>query len=348
MSRHNGNLYIRLLATSLSRIGVEVQSMPTHLTADWLTKNRDDSGGQILHFHWPSYSYTVGDREQTRQLVDSWIGLLKLARTLDYKIVWTAHNLYPHDALHLDLQCKAREHLIRGSSAVIVHTNAALREITSTFPELQPFTVVIPHGHYMGCYSRYHSSSDARVRLGVPKDSFIYLSFGHIRPYKGIPSLLTTFSEAKLDDSVLLIAGQPWTATIGRDLLTETRSLDHVYLHPFFVPDDEVPIYFAAANVVVLAYSEALTSGVSVLAHSLGKPVIAPAIGGLLEMVPPGTGWLYDPYDSNGLRDALRLCQNADQAVTSESCIEFARSLDWHTIALATRELYLTILGPDR
>lgn len=335
--------YIGLLAKSLSENGVDLQQMPFRLSRDWLIKNQTDSGS-ILHFHWPQYSYSSDDRQVTEELINTWLENLHLATTIGYRIVWTAHTLYPHDSPHIDLQHKAREGLIELCSAVIVHTNNAVSEIQRTFNTSKLLLAVIPHGHYIDCYSQYSSFREARVKLGIPSNTFVYLFFGSIRLHKGLKILLDEFHEAKIENSTLLLAGRPLTAQIGRDLMVATRRMKSVYCHPFYIPDSEVPIYFGAADVVVLPYSKSSTSGVAVLAHSLGKPVIAPSIGGFPEMVPSGTGWLYDPNAESGLRAALREPLGMDRSLVNKQCVNFAQTLNWSRIASATSTLYSGLL----
>jgi beta-1,4-mannosyltransferase len=339
--------YLGLLAASISASGVDVQKMPSRLTRDWLIHNQASSNS-ILHFHWPQYSYSVDDHKVTEALIDKWLKNLHFATTIGYRIIWTAHTLYPHDSPHVDLQHKAREGLIELSSAVIVHTNSALTEIQSTFNVSHLLLAVIPHGHYADCYSQHLSSLDARKQLNLPSDTHIFLFFGSIRLHKGLMTLLHKFNEANLNNCTLVIAGRPYTAAIGRQLMGATHRMHSVHCHPFYIPDAEIPIYFSAADVAVLPYSKASTSGVAVLAHSLGKPVIAPAIGGFPEMVPPGTGWLYDPDTADGLQVAMRESLRVDRDAASERCIQFARTLDWFRIASATSALYTRVLQMSR
>lgn len=341
MTKDRPQSYIGLLTKSLSACGVAMKQMPFRLSRDWLVKNQS-SCDSILHFHWPQYSYSEDNRQVTQDLIDKWLGNLHFATTIGYRIVWTAHTLYPHDAPHKDLQHKAREGLIRYCSAVIAHTNNALIEVQSTFHTSGALLAVIPHGNYIDCYTQYSSPHEARLRLrlDIPINDYLYLFFGSIRLYKGLIPLLNEFERARINNSALLIAGRPFDAEIGRELMAATRRMQSVHCHPFYIPDNEVPLYFAAADVVVLPYSESSTSGVGVLAHSLGKPVIAPAIGGFPEMVPPGTGWLYDPNVEGGLRSALREPLGMDESLIHEQCVRFARTLEWSSIASATSAIY--------
>jgi len=46
-------------------------------------------------------------------------------------------------------------------------------------------------------------------------------------------------------------------------------------VHPFFIPDREVSLYFGAADLVVLPYADVLTSGTAGLAHSMSRRLVA-------------------------------------------------------------------------
>jgi glycosyltransferase involved in cell wall biosynthesis len=78
------------------------------------------------------------------------------------------------------------------------------------------------------------------------------------------------------------------------------RFVDH------YVPDGEVGVYFAAADVVVLPYTSATQSGVVQVAYGFGRPVITTAVGGLPEVVRDGvTGLLIPPNDPRALAGAV-------------------------------------------
>ena len=106
-----------------------------------------------------------------------------------------------------------------------------------------------------------------------------------------------------------------------------------------YAPDEKVPLYFAAADVVVLPFREVTTSGSAVLALSLGRPIVAPRIGALRDL-PESVGFLY----KNGeLVAALSEALNAapeELADRSAAARGYADSLSWDHIAAATLEVY--------
>jgi glycosyltransferase involved in cell wall biosynthesis len=74
-----------------------------------------------------------------------------------------------------------------------------------------------------------------------------------------------------------------------------------------FVPNDELGPYFGRAAVVAVPSRREGYGVVCAEAMAHGKPVVASAVGGLLDLVRHGeTGLLVSPGDTAGLREALR------------------------------------------
>ena len=76
-------------------------------------------------------------------------------------------------------------------------------------------------------------------------------------------------------------------------------------LHLGFVADEDLQVYFRAADVAVFPYRRTLNSGALMAALTFGTPVIAPAQGCLPEVVSPEFGILYDPDAEDGFAAAL-------------------------------------------
>jgi beta-1,4-mannosyltransferase len=338
----DSNPYLRLLSTALRQCGVTVGIMPVVLSEQWLATVKP-SGPSVLHFHWPSYGYSDNNRTQMAGYVHCWAQTLARAKSLGFKIVWTAHNLYPHEQIHADLEQEARQVLLDACDSVIVHCCAGA-ELLRTHFNLKASQVVIPHGHYCGIYGEAVEMRAARRALGLSEeDGIVYLSFGQIRPYKGLERLLNVFASLPEDVGTLLVAGPVKDAAVARQIIRQGHSYKNVIVHPFFIPDSEVSLYLGAADLLVLPYADVLTSGTAVLAHSMGRPVIAPALGCMSEMIPAGTGWLYDSDSENGLRDALELAAAPLQPATSERCLRFALEKDWRGVAEKTIEVYRSL-----
>lgn len=134
------------------------------------------------------------------------------------------------------------------------------------------------------------------------------LFFGHVRPYKGLGVLLEAMPLVlQRIHCTLLIAGEFYED--GRKYLQQIDSLSlgvHVQIVDQYIPNEQVNLYFAAADVVVLPYISATQSAIVSLAYSYHKPVIATQVGGIPELVKEGkTGFLVRPDQPRELAEAI-------------------------------------------
>jgi glycosyltransferase involved in cell wall biosynthesis len=89
-------------------------------------------------------------------------------------------------------------------------------------------------------------------------------------------------------------------------MVAELGVEDAVTFYNSYVPNEELGVYFSAADVVVLPYLEATQSGVVQVALGFEKPIIATSVGGMPEAVHEGeTGLIVPPADSDALYKAI-------------------------------------------
>ena len=121
--------------------------------------------------------------------------------------------------------------------------------------------------------------------------------------------LIRAFKEVneQTKDIQLVIAGEVYGSDQHYTKLIKENNLEEfVVFHNFFVKDEDIPKYFAIADVVVQPYRSATQSGVSLLALSYGKPVISTKTGALDEIIIPNkNGILVAPEDEDALSRAI-------------------------------------------
>ena len=110
------NPYGELLCQSLERLGHRVK-FEVELNSEYLERNSQDI--DVLHLNWPHYIYYDEDHELMRQQMRDFVTHLELARELGYKVVWTAHNLYPHNRRHQSIDHECRLEICRLATLVI-------------------------------------------------------------------------------------------------------------------------------------------------------------------------------------------------------------------------------------
>ncbi|NBC17585.1 MAG: glycosyltransferase [Bacteroidetes bacterium] len=145
--------------------------------------------------------------------------------------------------------------------------------------------------------------AEARASLGLDAEVPVLLFFGLVRPYKGLHVLLDALPQVaqRLPGVQLLVAGEFYDdETAYRAQVQRLGIAEHVRLYPEYVPQDEVPRYFSATDVVVQPYVSATQSGVAKVAFQFDRPVITTDVGGLAETVPHGTAGLVVPPENPG------------------------------------------------
>jgi glycosyltransferase involved in cell wall biosynthesis len=145
------------------------------------------------------------------------------------------------------------------------------------------------------------------ARLPNPPTPTRLLFFGIVRPYKGLDILLRALAQAPAHVT-LTVAGEFWADTTEMDnLIAELGLADRVTLRPGYVPADEIPALFGAADALVMPYREATASQNALLAFAHGVPVITTTAGALAEPVRDGVdGLTCAPGDTEDLLRVLK------------------------------------------
>ncbi len=215
------------------------------------------------------------------------------------------HNVMPHESFPLG-RALARRFLGRMDLAV-VHGAPSAEELGRLGGG--PEVLRLFHPLYDQYLREGLDRDAARRRLGLDRfgpDARVVLFFGLVRPYKGVEDLLEAFPGMP-DDTVLVVAGETYG---DRRPLEEAAAAPEtggrLVWRDGFVPDDEVPLLFEAADVVCLPYRDATQSGVAQIALAFGRPLVLTRTGGLPELLEEGvTGTLAEPGDPASLRSAL-------------------------------------------
>jgi len=334
----NKNPYQKLLADSLKLYGVDVVFSRVFPKFSWLLKNRKTT--QVIHIHWPSALYRRKGRLNFAR-VFALLRRILWAKIFGYRLVWTVHNILPHESDSPFFDCCFRRFFVRFSDGIIGHCEFALLEIQRRFGKAKR-SMVIPHGNYMNYYPQKPDRILSREKLGISKDAPVLLSFGRLKDYKGIEGLIDQL--ILLEDNVtLVVAGEGSVSCDTQERVRGTNVTLKLYCD--FISDDEVSTFFAVADVMVAPYAQILTSGAIVLGLSMGVPIVAPAIGCIPELVDANAGVLYDPADPLGLVLALRESLNSDLLLMSKSAEKKAAELEWAKIGRETAMLYREIVN---
>jgi beta-1,4-mannosyltransferase len=334
------NPYWSLLGEALTTRGIQVLTdNPRTLDLHWLWARRHEV--QILHVHYFQAHYAYEWTKARLRWVLRFARNLSAARLLGYRVVWTVHNESPSLPLRPKwVEDLAHLAMARLASTVIVHCQYARRLVAERYGRKRGVYVVL-HPNFIGLYPGGATRAEARGRLALPGEASVFLCFGQLRPNKGVENLLRAFAALPGDRLRLLIAGDPGPdagyVERLRELVTED---ERVLFRPEWVPAEQVRLYYAAADVVVAPFTRVLTSSSVMEAMSFGKPVIAPAMGCLPELVSPVSGWLYDAENPQGLLQAMRVALTSDLAAAGLRATDMAKMFTWEDAAQRTLQAY--------
>lgn len=335
----HGISYNESFYRAVSAHGVAVEE--GEFSGGWLVQNVKP--GDYLHLHWPSFLYaTPRSRAALAASFLRFVALLALARQRGGTLLWTAHNLMPHDESLLPVLDRIGRRLVIAASArVFVHGTTAGELLVRAYPGVADKLTSIPHGHWIDDYPHTVTREQARERLAIPPDAYVYLFIGLCKPYKNVHRLVEVFRKSG-GNAVLVVAGA-FQQEEYRELIVRLAGDDpRIRLVPTFIPDDDMQSFLGACDIVVAPYREILTSGTAMLAMSFGRPVISIAAGHVSDVVPSECGILFEPNDPTGLATALGEART--RRFDENVILKHARRFTWQDAA----KIFVNALSRDR
>lgn len=233
-----------------------------------------------------------------------WTIATAIKRQCATPILFICHNVVDHESHGFSRLC-TRAVLSKGDH-FFVHSDSDEWRLRALMPEARITHAFHPIYDFFGSSHSRVPELEARARLGLTGDTILF--FGFIRPYKGVTTLLQALPLVLAERPVtLLVVGEFWE---GRDefwqLVNELQIGHAVKVIDRYIPNEEVSLYFAAADLLVLPYLSGTGSGIVQIAWGLEKPVVATRVGSLPEVVEDGkTGYLVNPNDPPALAKAI-------------------------------------------
>jgi beta-1,4-mannosyltransferase len=333
------NQYLDRLTSALDAVGVAVS--PVRIAPLAIARKRA-SGMRAAHVHWPEYLV----RPFTATRADAALNALRLARLaaglatcrlLRVRVVWTVHNLGPHEADASWAAFRAYGLVARAADVFVAHSHAAAARTQARFPRARGRVVVAAHGHYLGAHPPPAASrAEVRARYGIPGDAFALLAFGQVRRYKRLVELSGALAAMDGEGPHLLVAGAALEDGLEAELAPFAG--DRVHLDLQRIPEAQVAELYAACDAAVFNHAELFSSGALLLALSQGLPVITAASEAASEVA----GWpAVTTFQSTaGLLEAVERLRAVDDAVRRSAALDAARAASWERAATTLRDAY--------
>lgn len=290
----------------------------------------------VVHFQWFAFV--------SRSSIEYWF--LKIIRRTR-RIVFTVHNLYPHelDTDHSsDAAVSYRRRFIKMNEVIdafITHTEDTRNNVNSEFSIPLSKIFVCVHGLFLPEVV----ANNVKVETG----SFKIRMFGVQSPYKGTDLLIEAISKIpevtrkKIDVSIIGFSddynGTDWPLRAKQlGIKWENRML----------PEEELDIFLQNANLIIFPYRTVSQSGALLLALSYHKPLLASNIASFKETLSNMPDEVF--FTSGDAEDlSNRIIDYAtgkiDTRHIQKRIKELCDTMSWDVSAKQTLNVYRSVLG---
>jgi beta-1,4-mannosyltransferase len=341
-----GTPYQALLANALDAHGVKVDFLSDYYRGLPLFRGARVKKPDIIHIHWPEQyfeprSAALSVLRVARHPLDCWL-------TARYRpVVWTAHNLLPHNRAAEAGVVRNVRWTAHSADAIFAHSNAARHMIHEMCGVSEQRIVTIPFGDHAARLGPPAPREEARIRLGLGADEKVCLVFGTVSPYKGTDELLKFWAQSQL----------PYRLAVVGQILSEEfakRLYDLAFGHPTvalqlsrtWLDDEVLHRWLSAADCAIFNYRDIFSSGAATLARSYGLPVLIPRRLTTLDLDEPHPHVFR--FEALGTDFRVQL----DRALTTRPDYELARQwrekTSWDRVAQITSHVYGEVLRSRR
>lgn len=258
------------------------------------------------------------------------------------KIVSILDNVIPHEKRFGDKGFT--QYFLKPIDGFLSMSHEVLQDLKK-FDTKKP-TVYSPHPLYDN-YGEAITKQAARRQLNLSEDGQYILFFGFIRKYKGLDILLEAMADERVKNTniKLIIAGEYYgDEEFYTHLIKKHQLQKQIYLFTQFIPNEEVKLYFCAADCVVQPYRTATQSGISQIAYHFEKPMIVTNVGGLPEIVPNDKVGFVTDVSSKSIADAiLNFYKLKKEEQFIENIKEEKKKYSWSYFIDNIKTLYNTI-----
>ena len=243
-----------------------------------------------IHFDWiTSFYYRRSIWMTSISIPLFMIQLLIVKYVFNVKLVWTLHNIQPHDLKHNKIHSFCRQFFAKQTNWVRLFSEDSIERAKQALKVKEKF-VICPEGSYVDYYSNSITIEDAKLKFNIKENDFVFLYLGFIKPYKGIENLIENFNKLQIENKKLIIAGSVINKNYFNEIFTDNKNIQFVNR---FIDNDELQYFYKVADVVVLPFNKVENSGSVILAMGFKKVIIAPEMGVLLKRLINQKEFLY-------------------------------------------------------
>ncbi len=297
------NPYVSTLADGLINHGGDVVCS---LDEFWQNPLKYD----IVHLQWPDLF--VSKMGQNGELL---IKNLELIKSNEIPIFATLHNIVPHSLENGDLR-KVYDIVFNYVDVFIHLGNFSVGIFHEKYPYLNAKHYVIPHHTFDSIYNMNVDPVNAKKKLNIPDNIKCVLSFGGFRNHQE-RKLILDFAR-KYKDVYYLMPGFYRSPIKGRTFFMKipvlikhlyyslVAKIHNIHIEHRYIPDEELPLYLKAADVLVIQRLRILNSGNVPLAMLAGIPIVGPDDGNVGELLRLTNNFTFNPNDIDSLVENVK------------------------------------------
>ncbi len=233
----------------------------------------------------------------------------------------------------------------RKATKIITISEASKQDIVDLFGiKEEKIEVIYPGSRDIFAPPSESDLTAFRKRKKLPKRFILHV--GTLQPRKNLKKLVEAFHATATEDVDLIFAGgKGW---FYEEIFQTVQALgieDKVHF-PGYVPDEELPLWYAAADLLVFPSVYEGFGMPIVEAMSCGTPVIASNASAMPEAV-GDAGALFDPANTKELSSMLQNLLNDPVKLQQMSKLGIiqAQKFSWEKAGKETLEVYLDVLG---
>lgn len=212
------------------------------------------------------------------------------------KIVFTAHNLLPHNSDGKEKKSYGKVYRIADS--VIVHTETSKEDFKTLFPDYAHKASVVAHGVLPNNFEEEEidrKAAEIREELNISKDTVVFSMLGYQSYYKGTDIVCNAWNSSEVlskGDYVLLVAGKCAPDAVPTNLAA------NVLVSNRFLSDLDFLGYLKLTDVLLLPYRIIDQSGLLLTAFNSCIPVCVSDVGELAKpLAVAKVGWKFDSLE---------------------------------------------------
>lgn len=345
--------YSAYLATELKKLGLDITILAERPITTEIKEIKTDVPYKYCWKRTEYYTelieecknYDIIHMQHQYGLFNNEKGFISLLKEITPKKILTLHDV----VLPNDFMRNYFDATFAFSDKLIVHT-ATCRNVILRWDCPREKLVMIPHGTKLIDVPSKEESRKILSNLKLPKDAPIILSWGFIWESKGITQLIKIFREVlkTYPDAIFIHAGglHPLLQNVSYLKSILTTAMQNGLTPSNFkitqwVPENLVPIFFGASDLIVLNYmrGSASASGAAHRVMAAHRPIVG-TDDPCLEDIPKYTVMRFD--DTGLYKGIIKVLGDKNlQKELVEQADKMALETSWGNVAKLHNKIYL-------